>query len=127
MSKKDRAVSSEDERYKKAKERVEEIKEFYTHFGIYVCVMAGLAVINLLTTGFPWVIFPMAGWGIGVVAHWFSVFGYSTFLGKDWEERKIRELMGDETPYKRKNDLAQDDYFEDEAMEDETVNGSVRR
>ena len=33
-------------------------------------------------------------WGIGLFFHWFGVFG-TKFLGfgKDWEERKIKELM----------------------------------
>ena len=32
-------------------------------------------------------------WGIGLVAHGLSVFVPQFVLGKDWEERKIRELM----------------------------------
>jgi len=32
-------------------------------------------------------------WGIGLAAHGFSVFGRDLFFGKNWEERKIQELM----------------------------------
>ena len=32
-------------------------------------------------------------WGIGLVVHGFSVFVPQWFLGNNWEERKIRELM----------------------------------
>jgi hypothetical protein len=32
-------------------------------------------------------------WGIGLVAHGFSVFVPQWFLGNDWEERKIKEIM----------------------------------
>jgi hypothetical protein len=32
-------------------------------------------------------------WGIGLLGHWFSVFGRDIFFGKNWEEKKIQELM----------------------------------
>ncbi|MGB7843426.1 MAG: 2TM domain-containing protein, partial [Salinimicrobium sp.] len=28
-----------------------------------------------------------------LLAHWFSLFGPSIFFGRDWEEKKIKELM----------------------------------
>jgi hypothetical protein len=32
-------------------------------------------------------------WGVGLFAHGLSVFLPSIVLGKDWEEKKIKELM----------------------------------
>jgi predicted RND superfamily exporter protein len=32
-------------------------------------------------------------WGIGLAAHGLSVFLPSLIMGKDWEEKKIKELM----------------------------------
>jgi hypothetical protein len=32
-------------------------------------------------------------WGIGLMAHALSVFLPSMIIGKDWEERKIKQLM----------------------------------
>jgi hypothetical protein len=32
-------------------------------------------------------------WGVGLVAHGLSVFLPNFILGKNWEEKKIRELM----------------------------------
>jgi hypothetical protein len=32
-------------------------------------------------------------WGIGLAFHALGVFGNNVFFGKDWEERKIREIM----------------------------------
>ncbi len=49
-----------------------------------------------MTTDFPWVIFPALGWGFGVVAHWLEATGRTPFLGKNWEQRKIEELMSEE-------------------------------
>jgi hypothetical protein len=31
----------------------------------------------------------MLGWGIGILSHALQVFG----IGKNWEEKKIKELM----------------------------------
>ncbi len=86
-----------EKRYKLAKKRVEEIKIFYLHFGIYlICVPIFIYLNYLSKAGFPWAIFPIAGWGIGVVSHASEAFNYNPFFGKKWEERKIRELMDKE-------------------------------
>ncbi len=84
----------EDEKYKEAKRRVEELKSFYIHLFIYIIVNIGLFLLNVLTSiKSLWFYWPLLGWGIGVLAHAFSVFGLSGILGKEWEERKIEEIM----------------------------------
>lgn len=88
---------SNDYRYRKAKEKVGNIKGFYGNLMAYTIVITLLALLNYYTTSFPWVIFPAVGWGLGVIAHGFSAFGYLPFLGKDWEERKIKEYMNSDT------------------------------
>jgi hypothetical protein len=53
-----------------------------------------LLVVNLLTTPQSlWFFVPLLGWGIGLAAHAIAVFGIGGALGRDWEERKIRELL----------------------------------
>ena len=86
----------EDKRYEKAKERVEAIKGFYGNLAAYCLVIPFLAYLNYRTTSFPWVIFPIMGWGFGVLMHGLEAFGYNPLWGKRWEERKIRELMENE-------------------------------
>ena len=84
----------EEERYFKARKRVEEIKGFYGNLIAYIVVNIGLMVINLLTSpGYLWFFWPMIGWGIGVLFHGMKVFNYMPFFGKDWEEKKIQEFM----------------------------------
>jgi hypothetical protein len=84
----------EDEKYVKAKKRVEEIKGFYSHLIIYVVVNIVLVIINLVTSfGVWWFYWPLLGWGIGVFFHAMSVFVFSKFPGSQWEERKIKEVM----------------------------------
>lgn len=83
----------EEKRYLKAKERVEQIKGFYGNLISYCLVIPFLWWLNYRTTEFLWAIFPTFGWGIGLFFHGMEAFGYNPFLGRRWEDRKIRELM----------------------------------
>jgi hypothetical protein len=87
-------VDTEDQRYDRARTRAKELRDFYTHATIYVLVNIGLFVINVLTGGGWWFYWPLLGWGVGLGIHALSVFalGGGAF-GRDWEERKTRELM----------------------------------
>jgi 2TM domain len=41
------------------------------HAIVYALVMTGLIILNLtVATEFPWVIFPLIGWGIGLTLHY---------------------------------------------------------
>jgi len=102
-------MSTEKERYERAQKRVKEIKDFYTHVVVYIAVIGFLAIINLMTSSFPWVVFPAGGWGIGLVIHGFTTFFIEGPWGAAWEERKIRELMAKEDGRKVKNE----DYFQE--------------
>jgi len=83
-----------DEKYEKAKKRVEEIKGFYSHLIAYVAVNIVLVIINLVTSrGVLWFYWPLLGWGIGLFFHAMGVFVFSKFPGNQWEERKIKEIM----------------------------------
>lgn len=87
----------EEERYFKARKRVEEIKGFYGNLVAYIAVNTSLLVINLLTSPqYLWFFWPMLGWGIGVVFHGLKAFNYMPFFGKEWEEQKIKEFMDEE-------------------------------
>ena len=83
-----------DPRYEQARQRVRDLRGFYFHIAIYVVVIAGIAVINWMTSpSYWWVVWPMIGWGIGLGAHGISVFFEGSLFGPEWEERKTRELM----------------------------------
>ncbi|SEB53210.1 Histidine kinase [Tenacibaculum sp. MAR_2009_124] len=84
-------------KYVKAVERVEKLKEFYQNLVSYCLVIPFLIFINMrFVPQFQWFWFPMLGWGIGLLFHYFEVNNYSLFLGKNWEERKIKEMMDEE-------------------------------
>lgn len=90
-------VYIDDKLYKKAKARVEKIKGFYGNLIAYCIVIPFLAFLNYQTSpSFPWAIFPMLGWGFGVVAHGMEAYGYNPLWGKKWEERRIKKYMEDD-------------------------------
>lgn len=85
---------NDEEKYKKAQEKVKEIKDFYSHLLVYVVVNIGLFIINYITSpGTYWFYWPLIGWGIGIAVHWTQVFGVSKILGDNWEKRKVKEIM----------------------------------
>ncbi|MGG5506382.1 MULTISPECIES: 2TM domain-containing protein [unclassified Myroides] len=77
-----------------AKKNVERIKKFYAHLTMYIMVNTFLIVLNMMTDSrFMWSLIVVFSWGIGLVADWMKTYNYHFFLGKDWEDRKIREYM----------------------------------
>lgn len=87
----------DDARYRAAKSRVNQLRGFYVHLTVFVCVNAFLIILNLITTPHSlWFYWVTLGWGIGLVAHALQVYGTFTIFGKDWEDKKIREYMNRE-------------------------------
>ena len=84
---------SEEQIYEEAKKRVEARKGFYVHLTVYICVNTLLVLIWAFVAGrgFPWFIFPRAGWGIAIIIHGVSVFaGKSDKAAIEKEAEKIR-------------------------------------
>jgi len=93
--------NEEFERYQRAQKQVEEIRGFYGHLLSFVLVHAVLIFINLkYSPHYLWFLWSFLSWGIGLFFHGMKVFNYMPFLGKDWEQRKIKEFMEQE---KQKN------------------------
>lgn len=83
-------------KYLEAQKRVKRLKGFYIHAAVYFLVNLFLIANNvqrgveLSSINNYWTaIF----WGIGLLGHALSVFLPTFIFGKNWEERKIRELM----------------------------------
>lgn len=85
--------------YRSAFKKVKALKGFYVHLTVYLAVnvllfyvytldedlMAGIQDISNYVTAFFW--------GLGLLAHAASVFLPNMILGRDWEERKIKQLI----------------------------------
>lgn len=88
--------NNHDAKYAEAQKKVKEMKGFYIHLFVYIIV--NLFIIsrnfqqgdNLADIDNYWTAIL---WGIGVLVHAIGVFVPNFILGKDWEDRKIRELM----------------------------------
>ena len=86
------------QRYERARTRVKALKGFYIHATVFVLVNIALFALNVLVGGVWWFYWPLLGWGIGLGVHALAVFGFGGGgpWGRDWEERKIREMMDKE-------------------------------
>ncbi|MXO05171.1 2TM domain-containing protein [Flavobacterium sp. HBTb2-11-1] len=94
---------SDEEKYIQAKKKVENIKGFYGNLISYILVNAILIFINLYTSpNYLWFFWPLLWWGVGVVFHGLKVFEVFPGMGKEWEERKIKEFMEKEKQNKNK-------------------------
>lgn len=77
-----------------AKNHVEKLKGFYIHFYIYLFFVCVFILLNYISsTSFPWALFPILGWGLGVAGHASETFNWNPFFGKNWEQRKIQEYL----------------------------------
>lgn len=89
--------------YLRSKKRAIAIRSFYINLLCYCIVIPSLAIFNIIyTPEFYWFLFSALGWGIGLSFHGMEAFNYHPFLGKDWERRKIDELL------KKENQIKQD-------------------
>jgi len=77
-----------------AMEYVRDLKGFYSHLVLYVATMLGLTVFNLISSPHNfWVIWPMVGWGIGVLSHGASVIELNLF-SPQWERKQVEKRLG---------------------------------
>lgn len=77
------------ERRAAALARLEAKKDFRTHVAVYVIVNAMLVVIWLMSgQGYFWPVWPILGWGVGLVLH-----GWNVFYERPISEEDIRREM----------------------------------
>jgi hypothetical protein len=90
---------TEEEIYKTARKRVEEKKGFFSHLATYIVVNGILILIWAFTSrGYPWFVWPLGGWGVGLIFHFLGVFFFNKETG--WErneiEKEARKLRGNQ-------------------------------
>ncbi|MGI2335715.1 MAG: 2TM domain-containing protein [Dehalogenimonas sp.] len=83
---------SEKEIYEQAVKHVKEKKDFFVHLLTYIVVNTAILLIWMMSgAGYPWFIWPLFGWGIGLTFHFLSVWVFDRQT--DWERREIdREI-----------------------------------
>lgn len=81
---------SENQLHELARKRV----EFRRHLVVYFVIISILWMIWFLTgAGYIWPIWPMAGWGIGVIFHYMFEYRSSSFLSEEEEYKKLKREM----------------------------------
>jgi len=84
-----------DSREEEAFRYVRRLRRFYLHVFQYLLVIAGLTVVNLLTHPHHlWVLWVIAGWGLGLLGHAFMVFRPRWLLGPEWERQQVEKRLG---------------------------------
>ena len=84
------AKLTEEQIYSAARQRVRQKKDFYNHLAVYIVVNAALVVIWYFTgRGYPWFVWPLLGWGIGIMFHGLDVFVFNKQSA--WEQREIEK------------------------------------
>ncbi|NPV59212.1 MAG: 2TM domain-containing protein [Actinobacteria bacterium] len=87
----DQATMGNDVR-EKAEKRVSERIALLSHLGSFVIINAFLVLIWALTgRGYPWFIWVMVGWGVGLAMHAFAYF--TGRRGEAMKERMLRKEM----------------------------------
>lgn len=74
--------------------RLRKKREFVQHLTVYVVINLAFSLIWLLTTpgGFYWPMFPLIGWGVGIVFHAIDVYGPAQPTEQKIE-REMRRLV----------------------------------
>jgi hypothetical protein len=85
---------SEEELRRQARARAAAKISFYIHLAVYIAVNLMLFLIWLYTSGFygfPWFVFPLVFWGIGLLAHYLVAFSHTGYVDR-LTEREYQRL-----------------------------------
>lgn len=96
--------NDENDKRKRAKKKVAEIKGFYIHLFVFIVINLFITVKNVigsLQDGKTfWEAFWDFGnfvvwilWGTGLLTHAIYALDYNPFFSKEWEERQIKKYM----------------------------------
>ena len=84
-----------DEQRQWAIRRIRAKRVFWIHLAVYLAVNALLIVIWAMTSGaYFWPVWPMLGWGIGVVAHAVSVYVGPREISQAQIDRELHGRFG---------------------------------
>jgi len=90
MTNLDSAGAQDAELRDRAMKQLKKRRDFRGHLLVYLLVNGFLVVIWALTNpqGFFWPVFPLVGWGIGVVMN-----AWDVYVAQDFSEEKIQRQM----------------------------------
>ena len=73
-------------------ERAEANVDFYRHLLVYVLVNTGIMAFDYFDNNkIDWAIFPLLGWGIGLLSHYVQISSFRLFSVEKEKERLRRK------------------------------------
>jgi len=73
--------------------RIKKLRLFYNHLTIFVIVNFILLLVDVSTPGAPWFYQVLLGWGLFVGLHAAHTYELLPWTNRDWEQRKVAELI----------------------------------
>jgi hypothetical protein len=80
-----------------ARKYVKRLRSFYQLLAVAVLVTALSAAVNLMTGGRLWFYWVIVGFGIALAFSALETFGRHLWLGREWQERKLRAVLARRT------------------------------
>ena len=77
-------------------QKVKSLRLLYSHLSIFVFGNVGLLLIDVSTPGEVWFYKVLIGWGLVAGLHTAYTYELLPWSSRDWEQRKVRELMDGE-------------------------------
>ena len=84
---------AERQTYERARKRAQAEAGFFVHLMWYGIVIGFLFLINLITTSYPWFLWPALFWGFGIVSHFSAVYGWRWVHQRVFEPAIAREVQ----------------------------------
>lgn len=70
--------------------------EFRTHLVVFVVINSVLWAIWFFTgQGYPWPVWPLAGWGVGVIFHYLFDYNPSRLFSEEEEYQRLKKRSGE--------------------------------
>ena len=82
-------------KYEIARQRIKKKNKFHAHLVTYLVINGFLLAINLLTSpGDLWVVWPVMGWGVGILFHGFEAYGVVNDKSREEEliQKELRRM-----------------------------------
>lgn len=85
-------------KYLRASERVADLRKFYTRCfrGLVAIIITAAINYYLNEWQYPWFLWVVFGVGLSLAIKAFKLYGLNGFMGRDWEERKIKQFMDED-------------------------------
>ncbi|WP_165749064.1 2TM domain-containing protein [Cellulophaga sp. Z1A5H] len=100
--------TTQDDKRERAAQRIKALKGFYIHLTVYIlvnCMISAVSVVGNMSSGESLIeAFTTFGtfstwifWGIGLFFHGAKVFSFNPIFSKEWEQRKIKQYLEEDT------------------------------